>query len=110
MNIFISDAFAATTSSSTSSSLMSTLPLIILLVAFMYFMVIRPQSKKAKEQKNLLDSLQKGDEVITIGGLLGKIEKIGDNFIVLNLAENTTITIQKSAVANIVPKGTAKTL
>lgn len=109
----ITDAFADAAggaTQSTASGLMSILPMIILLVVFMYFMVIRPQSKRAKEQKNLLSNLQVGDEVVTIGGLLGKIEKIADDFVVLNISENSRITVQKSAVANIVPRGTIKTV
>jgi preprotein translocase subunit YajC len=113
MSFLISDAFADTAgaaSPTTASGLMSILPMIILLVVFMYFMVIRPQSKRAKEHKNLLSNLQKGDEVITIGGVLGKIEKITDDFMVLSIAESTNITIQKGAVSNIVPRGTMKTV
>lgn len=115
MSFLIDDAFADTASQgaasqSTVSSLMSILPMIILLVAFMYFMVIRPQSKKAKEHKSLVDNLQKGDEVVTAGGILGKIEKISNDLIVINIAENTNITVQKSAISNIVPRGTMKTV
>ena len=93
-----------------AGGLMSILPMIILLVAFMYFMIIRPQSKRSKEHKGLMDSLKKGDEVVTIGGLLGKIENIADDFLVVGLSENNSVTIQKSAVANVVPKGTMKTV
>lgn len=116
LSFFISDALAdtATTAASApqsaSQGLMSLLPMIILLVLFMYLMVIRPQSKKAKEHKSLINSLQKGDEVMTIGGILGKIEKIADDFVVLSIAENTNITIQKGAISNIIPRGTMKTL
>lgn len=123
MGFFISDAFAEATSTaagavgsatgstaapSTGQSLMSFLPMIVLLVLFMYFMVIRPQSKRAKEHKNLMSGLQKGDEVVTLGGILGKIEKIADDFLVLNIAENTNVTVQKNAIANVVPRGTIK--
>jgi len=114
MSFLISDVFAETTGSaasqSTASGLLSILPMIILLVGFMYFMVIRPQSKRAKEHKNLLDNLQKGDEVVTIGGILGKIEKISNDFMVISIADNTNITVQKSAISNIVPRGTMKTV
>ena len=114
----ITDAFADTAqvatnvapSQSTAQSLMSILPMIILLVLFMYFMIIRPQSKRSKEHKSLVSNLQKGDEVITVAGVLGKIEKITDDFIVLNVAENTNITIQKGAISNIVPRGTMKNI
>jgi preprotein translocase subunit YajC len=111
MSFLITDAFAETAAApSTSQGLMSMLPMLAILVLFMYFMVIRPQSKRAKDQKNLIESLQKGDEVMTIGGVLGKIEEISDDFMVINIAENTNITMQKSAVSNILPRGTIKAL
>ncbi|MDR1057425.1 MAG: preprotein translocase subunit YajC [Coxiellaceae bacterium] len=115
MSFLISDALAEVTSNgaasqNTAGGLMSMLPMIILLVAFMYFMVIRPQSKKAKDHKKLIDNLQKGDEIITVGGILGKIEKLTNDFIVINIAENTNIAVQKSAISNIVPRGTIKTV
>ncbi len=113
MSFLISDAFAdtaagAASTPSTTQGLMSMLPMIAIFVVFMYLMIIRPQSKRAKEQKSLIGSLQKGDEVVTIGGILGKIEKITDDLLVISIAENTHVTIQKSAVANIVPRGTIK--
>jgi preprotein translocase subunit YajC len=110
MNFFINDAFAAatTTTPSTAQGIMSMLPMIAILILFMYFMVIRPQSKRSKEHKKLMDSLQKGDEVITIGGILGRIEKITDDFVILNVDGNVNITAQKSAISNILPKGTIK--
>ena len=105
----IDDAFAAGTPS-TAQGLMSMLPMIAILAAFMYFMVIRPQSKRAKDQKNLINNIQKGDEVVTIGGMLGKVEKVSDDFVVINVAEDVSITTQKNAIANIVPKGTIKSV
>lgn len=117
MNFLISDVFAdaaptaaagATAAPNATQGLMSMLPMIVLLGLFMYFMVIRPQSKKAKEHKSLMSNLQKGDEVVTIGGILGKIEKITDDLVVLSIAENANITIQKGAISNIVPRGTLK--
>jgi preprotein translocase subunit YajC len=116
MSFLINDAFAdaanvaAGSSQSTTQGLMSLLPMIVLLVLFMYLMVIRPQSKRAKEHKALMGGLQKGDEVITIGGVLGRIEKITDDFMVLSIAENINITVQKNAISNIVPRGTMKTV
>jgi len=112
INLFIEDAIASGTAAapSTTQGILSMLPMIAILVLFMYFMVIRPQSKRTKDQKKLMDSLQKGDEVMTIGGILGKIEKITDSFIVLNIAENTNITIQKNSIANVVPRGTVKSV
>jgi preprotein translocase subunit YajC len=86
------------------------LPMIAILIAFMYFMVIRPQSKRAKDHKNLINNIQKGDEVVTAGGVLGKVDKVSDDFVVINVAEDVNITTQKSAIANIVPRGTIKSI
>lgn len=104
---------AATTTATTPSTgqgLLSMLPMLIILVLFMYFMVIRPQSKRAKEHRNLLSGLQVGDEIVIAGGILGRIEKISDNFIVLNIAENTNISVQKNSILSCVPKGTMKSV
>ena len=91
-----------------SSSGFPLIVMLVLLFLFMYFAVWRPQSKRAKEQRNLLNSLTKGDEVMTAGGILGRIAKITDNYIVLGIADNTEITMQKSSVVNVLPKGTLK--
>ena len=74
----------------------------------MYFLIIRPQSKRAKEHRELMASLKTGDEVVTSGGVLGKINKISDNFIVLEIAKDVEITMQRSSVAASLPKGTIK--
>jgi preprotein translocase subunit YajC len=71
-------------------------------------MIIRPQSKKAKEHTSLLDALSKGDEIVTNGGILGKITKLGDNFIELQVSDTSTIKIQRHAIASVMPKGTMK--
>lgn len=113
MSFFIDDAFASSAAAATpttTQSIISMLPMIAILVLFMYFMVIRPQSKRAKDHKKLMDNLQKGDEVMTIGGILGKIEKLADDFVVLSIAENTNIIAQKSSIANVVPRGTIKSV
>lgn len=79
--------------------------------AIMYFMIIRPQQKRAKEHTSLLESLSKGDEVVTSGGMLGKVSNIGENFVELKMSDGTTaITVQKQAVASVMPKGTMKGL
>ena len=87
--------------------LMSFLPLIIIFVIF-YFLLIRPQMKRAKEHKNLVANLSTGDEVVTNGGLLGKVTKVGESFVTVELAENVRVRIQKHAVASVMPKGTIK--
>lgn len=103
-------ADAAPAAATSGSGFMSFLPVIIVLFVLMYFMVLRPQSKRAKEQRSLLSAIQKGDEVVTIGGILGKVEKITDDYVVLNIAENISITLRKGAIANALPKGTIKTV
>ena len=87
-------------------TLMGMLPIILMFV-ILYFLMIRPQMKKAKEHRTMLDALQKGDEVIAVG-ILGKIEKISDNYVSLEIAPNTTIQVQKQAVTTLLPKGTIK--
>lgn len=77
---------------------------------FIYFAVWRPQSKRAKEMQNLLNSLAKGDEVVTAGGIVGRINKITDQYIVLAVANNTEMVMQKSSVVSVLPKGTLKAI
>ena len=90
-------------------SLTQFLPLIVIFALF-YFMMIRPQMKRAKEQKNMIESLQKGDEVVTAGGELGKIVKVSENYVSLEIAENVVIHMQKSAIQTLLPKGTIKAI
>jgi preprotein translocase subunit YajC len=80
----------------------------ILLIGVMYFLMIRPQMKRAKEHKAMLEKLSKGDEVITNGGIAGTVTEIGDNFISVEIADNVRIRVQKGAIANVLPKGTLK--
>lgn len=84
--------------------------LIMMVVFFVifYFMLMRPQMKQAKEHKKLIENLSKGDEVVTGGGLLGKITQVGDSFIVLEIASQTEVKVQKNAVTSLLPKGTIK--
>jgi preprotein translocase subunit YajC len=103
----ISNAYAqAATSASGGDTLMGMLPIILMFV-ILYFLMIRPQMKKAKEHKTMIEALQKGDEVIAVG-ILGKIAKITDNYLSLEVAPNTTIQVQKQAVTTLLPKGTIK--
>jgi len=106
MDFFISNAYAQDAAAQ-PGGLMGFLPLIIIFAVF-YFMLIRPQMKRAKEHKQLVASLSKGDEVITNGGLLGKITDVSESFVTLELAENMQIKLQRQAVANVMPKGTIK--
>lgn len=85
------------------------LPLILMFVV-MYFLMIRPQQKRAKEQKAMMDALAKGDEVITAGGILGKVSKVNDTYVTVEIAPNTEIVVQKHSVTTLLPKGTIKSL
>ncbi len=80
----------------------------IILIAVMYFVMIRPQMKRQKEHKSMLDKLGRGDEVITSGGVAGVVTDIGDNFITVEIADNVRIRVQKGAIGNVLPKGTLK--
>ncbi|HEX6632724.1 MAG TPA: preprotein translocase subunit YajC [Usitatibacter sp.] len=89
-----------------TDTLMGMLPIILMFVV-LYFLMIRPQMKKAKEHRTMLEALQKGDEVIAVG-ILGRIERITDNYLTLEVAPNVTIQVQKQAVTQLLPKGTIK--
>lgn len=104
--MFISNAYAA---AAPATDFTSFLPLIVIFVLF-FFMIIRPQMKQAKEQRNMIAALQKGDEVVTSGGIAGKVTKVTDAFVVLEIAENTEINVQKHAIMSALPKGTIKSI
>ncbi len=91
------------------TDLMAFLPMIAIFVVF-YFLLIRPQQKRAKEQKAMLEALQKGDEIVTAGGVVGKISKLTDQYAVVEIAPNVEMTVQRAAVATLLPKGTIKAL
>ena len=111
--MFISSAFAQTAPAAAAaggdvqSTLMSMLPL-LLMFAVLYFVMIRPQMKKQKEHKAMIEALAKGDEVVTAGGLLGKVSKLGDSHIGLELAAGVEVQLQRSAVVQVLPKGSLK--
>jgi preprotein translocase subunit YajC len=85
--------------------LTSMLPLVLMFVV-LYFVMIRPQMKRAKETKSMIDSLAKGDEVVTTGGMVGKISKIGESFLTVEIANGVEIQVQRAAVVQVLPKGT----
>lgn len=110
MGFFISNAWAAGGGGGgESSALVQLLPLVVLLVLF-YFLLIRPQMKRSKEQRQMLSNLSKGDEVVTNGGLVGKITEVGDNFLEVEVADSVRIKVQKQAVSSVLPKGSMKSL
>jgi preprotein translocase subunit YajC len=114
MSFFISDAIAEVSAETAAAPAaqqadpLASLLLPIGLVVLFYFFLIRPQSKRQKEHKKMVSELQKGEEVITTGGLLGKITSVNESFITLEVANGVTVNVQKNAVQNIMPKGTIK--
>jgi preprotein translocase subunit YajC len=111
-SFFISNAYAAdaATTPPPAGGGFSLIPMLVIFFLFMYFAIWRPQSKRAREQQNLLSSLNKGDEVMTAGGMLGRIHKLTDQYIGLTIANNVEILIQKSSVVTVLPKGTLKSI
>lgn len=109
--VFISNAYAQSPLDGLGlgSNVSSILPLILMFAA-MYFLMIRPQQKRAKEQKAMIDALAKGDEVVTAGGILGKVSKVSDAYITLEVANATEVVVQKASVTVLLPKGTIKAL
>lgn len=107
--MFISNAYAQAAAAGPESSLMSFLPIILMFVV-LYFLMIRPQMKRQKEQKAMMEALSKGDEVVTAGGVLGKVTKVTDAYVSLEVANGTEIVVQKAAVSTLLPKGTIKAL
>ena len=106
--MFISSAFAQTAApASATDSLMGMLPLVLMFVV-LYFIMIRPQMKRQKEHKAMIAALAKGDEVVTAGGLLGKVTKLNESFVHMEVAGGVEIQVQRTAVVQVLPKGTFK--
>ncbi len=111
--MFITSAYAQTAPAASSSggdmqsSLMGMLPLVLMFVV-LYFVMIRPQMKKQKEHRAMIDALAKGDEIATAGGLLGKVSKLGDTHLSLEIASGVEVQVQRSAVVQVLPKGSIK--
>ena len=109
MSFFITDALAQATPATQQMGMEGMIfPLGVLV--FFYFLFIRPQAKRTKEQKQMLAALNKGAEVVTTGGILGKVVELDDNFVKLEVSENNFLQVQRHAIANMMPKGTYKTL
>ena len=107
MDFFISTAWAQAAPSPTGGMLGTVLPLLLIFVVF-YFLLIRPQTKRAKEHRDMIGKLAVGDEVVTNGGLLGRINEVGDSFVTLQVASGVAIQVQKVQIAQLLPKGTFK--
>ena len=111
--MFISSAFAQTAPAAAAaegglqSSLLSMLPIVLMFVV-LYFIMIRPQMKKQKEHRAMVEALAKGDEVVTAGGILARVSSLGDNFIGVELASGVEVQLQRQAVVQVLPKGTMK--
>ena len=105
----ISNAYAQAAAGGGDAGFMGLLPIILMFV-LLYFLMIRPQMKRAKEHKQMVEALQKGDEVVAAGGVLGRISEMGEAYVTLEIAPNTEISVQRGAVQTLLPKGTIKSL
>ena len=103
--MFINNAYAQAAAAPAQDGFIQFLPLIGLVAVF-YFLVLRPQTKRAKELKAMTEALQRGDEVLTQGGMLGRITKVQDQYVGIELAQNVEVTVQKSSIQSVLPKGT----
>ncbi|GIU02406.1 preprotein translocase subunit YajC [Shewanella algidipiscicola] len=110
--MFISNAYANAAGAPAGGGTMELIFMLVIFGLIFYFMIFRPQSKRVKEHKNLMSSLSKGDEVLTSGGILGKIAKISDDndYVLLTINETSEITIKKDYIAAVLPKGSIKSL
>ena len=115
----IQEAYAQAAVSSTAATsapqppgggIMSLLPTLVIFALVFYFLLIRPQSKRAKEHRKLMEGIAKDDEVVTTGGIVGKVVRLADNYVTLNIADNMEVTFQKAAIAMVLPKGTMKSI
>ena len=107
MNALIPDAWAQSAAPGGAGGMAPLLMMVVFIVIF-YFLLIRPQQKKAKEHQSLITKLSTGDEIVTTGGLLGKVVEVGDNFLTLEVADGVRVKVQKFQVASLMPKGTLK--
>jgi preprotein translocase subunit YajC len=110
--VFISNAYAQTTAAADPGLMgnLTTFAPLILMFVVMYFLMIRPQQKRQKEQRSMMDSLSKGDEVVTAGGILGRVSKVNDAYVTIEVAPGTEVVVQKSSITTLLPKGTLKSL
>jgi len=107
--VLINEAWAQAAAPGPGADLWSIMPIILMFVV-LYFLMIRPQMKRAKEHKTMIEALQKGDEVVAAGGVLGRISKIGESYVSLQIAPNVEVQVQRPAVQVLLPKGTIKSI
>ena len=110
MSFFISSAYAQAADGAAPVSPVYNFLFLGGFVLIFYFLIWRPQAKRAKEHRNLIDNLKAGDEVMTTGGILGRVNRIDDHYVALQIADNVELKLQKSAVAAVLPKGTIKNI
>jgi len=114
MSFFINDALAETATTASTAAAQSESPysmiMIVAIFVLFYFMLIRPQSKRAKQHKDLVSNLKKGDEIITAGGMLGKVVSLDEQYIKLSVSQGAEIVLQKSSVTTVLPKGTIESI
>ena len=108
--MWINSAYAQAAGGGPGGGEMMNLVLIVLMFGVLYFLMIRPQMKRAKEHKAMIDALQKGDEVVTSGGVLGRITKVGESYVTVEVASNVEVQLQRPAVQLVLPKGTIKNI
>lgn len=105
MNFFINDAMAAAGAAQQPDPWLSLLPLVFIFLIF-WFLIIRPQTKRAKQHREMVEALREGDEIVTNGGLLGRVVRLGDSFLTVELADNVQVKLQRHMVGAVLPKGT----
>jgi preprotein translocase subunit YajC len=108
-NLFISNAFAEGAATGSPGSIADFIPLIAMVAVF-YFLVLRPQMKRSKEMKVMIAALQKGDEIVSNGGVVGRVVKVGESYVTMEAAEGVNLIIQKGAIQSVLPKGTLKSI
>lgn len=108
-DLFVSNAHAQAAAAPPSAGILDFLPLIVLAVVF-YFFILRPQQVRAKEHRVMLEALQKGDEVVVLSGALGRVVKVGESYVSVEVAEGVILNIQKGAIQTVLPKGTIKSI
>jgi preprotein translocase subunit YajC len=109
MPMLISPAYAQGTSIMDQSALIQFLPLVLIFIVF-YFLLIRPQQKKQKDHRTMLDALRRGDRIVTGGGILGTVTKVAEAYVTLEIANGTSVALQKASVTMLLPKGTIKSI
>lgn len=108
MSLLISSAYAQSSGGSATGGFSGQIIILVVFVAVFYFLVIRPQQRRMKDQQSMISRLASGDEVVTSGGMLGRITEVGDNFITLEIADGVRVKVQKAQVTQLMPKGTLK--